>query len=106
MEDNDRMDLVADKKEYAPGDTAEILIPAPFGQAEALLTIERGSIREVRRIFLEGNSERIRIPIRQDYAPNVFVSVVHGQGSRRRQPAAPVQARLRHAPGLRRRESS
>ena len=80
MEDNDRVDLVADKKQYAPGDTAEILIPAPFGQAEALLTIERGSIREVRRIFLEGNSERVRIPIRQDYAPNVFVSVVMVKG--------------------------
>jgi uncharacterized protein YfaS (alpha-2-macroglobulin family) len=80
MEDNDRVDLIADRKQYAPGETAEILIPAPFGQAEALLTIERGSIREVRRIFLTGNSERVRIPIKQDYAPNVFVSVVMVKG--------------------------
>ncbi len=32
-----RIDLVADKKEYAVGDTAEVLVPAPFKDAEALL---------------------------------------------------------------------
>ena len=88
MEDNDRIGLVADKKQYAPGDVAEILVPAPFGQAEALLTIERGSIREVRRLFLQGNSERLQIPIKPDYAPNVFVSImlVKGRGPDSPQP--------------------
>ncbi len=82
MENNDRIDLVADKKEYAPGDTAEILIPAPFKNAQALLTIERGTIREVRRLTLPGNSEKVQIPIRSDYSPNVFVSIllVKGRG--------------------------
>ena len=83
MENNDRIDLVADKKEYAPGDVAEVLIPAPFANFEALLTIERGTIREVRRLTLAGNSEKIQIPIKSDYAPNVFVSVflVKGRGA-------------------------
>ena len=80
MEDHDRIDLVADKKQYAPGDVAEILIPAPFGQAEALLTLERGGIREVRRLYLAGNSERVRIPIKADHAPNIFVSIVMVKG--------------------------
>jgi uncharacterized protein YfaS (alpha-2-macroglobulin family) len=80
QENNDRFDLVPDKKQYAPGDTAEILIPAPFAGAEGLLTIERGSIREVRRLTLEGNSEKVLIPIRSDYAPNVFVSVMLVKG--------------------------
>ncbi|MBI4789218.1 MAG: Ig-like domain-containing protein, partial [Chloroflexi bacterium] len=83
MENNDRIDLVADKKEYAPGETAEVLIPAPFANSEALLTIERGTIREVRRLTLAGNSEKIQIPIKSDFAPNVFVSVflVKGRGA-------------------------
>ncbi len=83
IENNDRIDLVADKKEYAPGDTAEVLIPAPFANSEALLTIERGAIRDVRRITLQGNSERVKLPIQSDYAPNVFVSVllVKGRGA-------------------------
>ncbi len=80
MENNDRIDLVTDKKEYAPGETAEVLIPAPFKGAEALLTIERGTIREVRRLTLSGNSEQVKIPIKSDYAPNVFVSVILVKG--------------------------
>jgi uncharacterized protein YfaS (alpha-2-macroglobulin family) len=83
IENNDRIDLVADKKEYAVGDTAEVLIPAPFKDSEALLTIERGTIRQVKRLSLKGNSETIRIPITSDFAPNVFVSVmlVKGRGA-------------------------
>lgn len=82
MENNDRIDLVADKKDYVPGETAEILIPAPFKGAEALLTVERGGIRQVRRLSLAGNSETVKLPIQSDYAPNVFVSVmlVKGRG--------------------------
>ncbi|MGE5263371.1 MAG: Ig-like domain-containing protein, partial [Acidobacteriota bacterium] len=83
MENNDRIDLVADKKQYTVGETADILIPAPFKDSEALLTVERGTIREVRRLTLPGNSERIKIPIQPDYAPNVFVSImlVKGRGA-------------------------
>ena len=80
LDNNDRIDLIADKKQYAPGETANILVPAPFANAEALLTIERGSIREVRRLFLTGNSERVQIPIRPDYAPNVYVSILMVKG--------------------------
>ncbi len=80
QENNDRIALVADKKEYAPGETAEILIPAPFAGAQALVTVERGSIRDVRRVTLAGNSETIRVPIRSEYAPNVYVSVVLVKG--------------------------
>ncbi|HEY6040903.1 MAG TPA: alpha-2-macroglobulin family protein, partial [Anaerolineae bacterium] len=83
VDNNDRIDLVADKKQYTVGETAEVLIPAPFAGAEALLTIERGSIREVRRLTLQGNSESVKIPILSDYAPNVYVSVmlVKGRGA-------------------------
>ena len=75
LENNDRIELVADKKQYVPGETAEVLIPAPFANAEALLTIERGTIKEVRRLTLKGNSERVKIDLKPDYAPDVFVSV-------------------------------
>lgn len=82
VENNDRIDLVADKKSYNVGDTAEVLIPAPFRDAEALLTIERGSIRQVRHLTLQGNSEKVQIPITGDFIPTVYVSVmlVKGRG--------------------------
>lgn len=83
IENNDRIDLVADKKQYNVGETADVLIPAPFKDSEALLTIERGTIRQVMRLSLKGNSETVHIPITPDFAPNVFVSVmmVKGRGA-------------------------
>ncbi len=87
QENHDRIQLVADKPQYAPGESAEVLIPAPFADAEALLTIERGSIREVKRLSLQGNSQRIQLPIRPDYAPNVFVSVMLVKGRSGNTPA-------------------
>ncbi len=81
QEDNNRIELVADKKSYAPGDTASILIPSPFQEpVTALLTIERGTILEYRLIELESNSELLELPILPEYAPNVFVSVVLVRG--------------------------
>lgn len=80
MENNDRVELIADKKEYLPGDVAEILVPLPFKDAEALLTIERGTIREVRRLSLKSNSELVEIPIKDDYVPNIFVSIAFTKG--------------------------
>ncbi len=82
QESNNRIALIADRKEYNVGDTAEILVPSPYsGTVQALVTIERGHIiqREVRE--LRGNSEVLRIPIPEEYVPNVFVSVLIVQGS-------------------------
>jgi alpha-2-macroglobulin len=73
---DDAVKLVADKERYEVGDTAEVLVPAPFPGASALITIERGKIktREVRKFAT--NSERLRIPITDASVPDVFVSVV------------------------------
>jgi uncharacterized protein YfaS (alpha-2-macroglobulin family) len=77
---DDTMKLIADKERYRVGDTAEILVPAPFAGATALVTIERGKVmtREVRTFAT--NSERISIPITDRAVPNVFVSVVLYRG--------------------------
>jgi len=80
-ENNDRLELVTDKRQYKVGDTATILIPHPYqGQVEALITIERGHIYDYWVQTLETNSEQIRIPITEDMIPNVFVSVVIVKG--------------------------
>jgi len=73
---DDTIKLVADKEQYQVGDTAEILVPAPFVGATALVTVERGKLmtREVRQFAT--NSERLSIPIPDRAVPDVFVSVV------------------------------
>ncbi len=81
QENNDRIELVADKKSYRPGETARILIPSPFqGQVKALLTIERGHIISYQLLTLASNSEQVDVPVLPDYAPNVYVSVVVVKG--------------------------
>ncbi|MCP4422984.1 MAG: hypothetical protein GY803_00685, partial [Chloroflexi bacterium] len=72
-----RMDLLPDKTEYAPGETAQILVQSPFaGPIKAWLTIERGELIEQRVITLQTSSDVLDIPIPPEYAPNVHVSVV------------------------------
>jgi uncharacterized protein YfaS (alpha-2-macroglobulin family) len=71
-----QLDLIADKTEYRPGDTARLLVKTPIS-GEALVTIERDQrVLRTMRVKLEGNAPAIEIPLTKDDAPNVFVSVV------------------------------
>ena len=81
QENNDRIELIADKRQYRVGDAATILIPHPYqGPVKALVTVERGHIYRHWVQTLETNSEQIEIPITADLIPNVFVSVVIVKG--------------------------
>jgi uncharacterized protein YfaS (alpha-2-macroglobulin family) len=81
IENNDRIDLIADKDSYRPGETATVLIPSPFqGEVKALLTTERGHVFDSRVITLQSNSELVEIPITADMAPNAYVSVAIVKG--------------------------
>jgi alpha-2-macroglobulin len=79
---NDRsFQLVTDKTEYQPGETAEVLIASPFqGEAYALLTVERGKVRKQEVLKLESNSTLYKLPISADLAPNVYISVAVVKG--------------------------
>ena len=57
-----RMDLVADRQEYRPGDTASILVQSPFtGPVSAWVTVERGRMIEQRLVNLDTSSELIDV---------------------------------------------
>ena len=80
-ENHDRITLVSDKTSYDVGETAEILIPSPFtGPHQALVTVERGSVRRHEVVRLETNSAIYRLPIEAGDIPNIYVSVVLIQG--------------------------
>jgi len=71
----DRIELVSDKKKYAPGETAQILVAAPFEQSQGLITIERGHIIDHRVAEFPSNSTIIEVPITSAHIPNIYVSV-------------------------------
>ncbi len=73
---DDVINLVADKDEYQPGDTARILVPAPFTGSRGLVTQERGRLMSYSFRDFPTNSEVIEVPITEDHVPNVVVGVV------------------------------
>jgi len=78
--------LTPDKASYSVGDTAHLLVAAPFDHATALVTLERNSIRMERVQHLKSNSSKISIPIKIDDIPNVFVTVTVYRGWRNGSP--------------------
>jgi len=73
-------DIVADKKEYKPGDTATLLLKTDLAQATGLVTIERDGVIERRLFDLTPTQKSLAIPITAAHAPNVYVSVALVQG--------------------------
>ena len=88
--DHNRIDLVADKSTYKPGDTAKIMIQSPWEQATALVTTEREGVRTHRQFALTSTQQSIDVPIAETDIPNVFVSVLLVKG--RSKPIEPVTA--------------
>ncbi|MDW8099075.1 MAG: alpha-2-macroglobulin family protein [Anaerolineae bacterium] len=67
--------LIPDRQTYQPGDTAEILVQAPFYPAEGLLTLRRSGLVSSERFTMDGPSYTIRVPIEERYIPNLTVQV-------------------------------
>jgi uncharacterized protein YfaS (alpha-2-macroglobulin family) len=68
--------LIPDKETYQPGDTAEILVQAPFAPAEGLLTVSRdGFVTSQRFQVDQSGSATLSIPIEEGHIPNLNVQV-------------------------------
>ncbi|TAN40216.1 MAG: alpha-2-macroglobulin [Nitrospirae bacterium] len=80
VSDNDRIDLLPEKKRYEPGDTAHFQVRMPFRDATALITVEREGIIDTFVRKISGKDPVIQIPVKGSYAPNVFVSVLCVRG--------------------------
>ncbi len=71
----EKVEFVPDKKDYAVGDVAKVLLQAPFSPAEALVTIRRDGIVDARTISLDGPSHTLEIPIEEWMIPNAHLHV-------------------------------
>lgn len=79
-ENNDRIDIIADKKEYQPGETAQFQVRMPFRQANALVAIEREGVLETRQVALSGTNPTFTVQVKPQWGPNVYVSVLALRG--------------------------
>jgi hypothetical protein len=83
--------LVPDREEYAPGDTARILVQLPFWPARGLLTVRREGIVRTDTLASDGPTLAVSVPIGEADIPNLHVQVdVVGAHDRQgqRQPTA------------------
>ena len=69
--------LTTDRDSYNPDDVAEIFIPNPLGEStQALVTVERATIRSAEIIPLEAGGSIFSLPLTDNDAPTVYVSAV------------------------------
>ncbi len=85
-ENQDRIDVLPEKKIYQPGETAVFQVRMPFRYATALVAVEREGIIDTQVVQLSGQDPIIKVPVKSGYAPNVYVSVLAVRGRMREVP--------------------
>ncbi len=76
----DRIDVIPEKKAYQPGETARFQVRTPFREASALIAVEAAGIIETFVQPLSRFKPTVDIPVRAEWGPNVFVSVLAVRG--------------------------
>ncbi len=79
-EDSDIIELVSEKYDYKPGDTAKIMVKSPYDEAQALVTVEREGVLDRWLTTTKGGADFIKVPIKEKYLPNAFISVILVKG--------------------------
>jgi len=85
-ENQDRIDILPEKKTYQPGESAKFQVRMPFRYATALIAVEREGVIETRVVQLNGQDPTFSLPVKAGYGPNVFVSVLAVRGRMREVP--------------------
>ncbi|MDP2316108.1 MAG: Ig-like domain-containing protein [Pseudomonadota bacterium] len=72
----EQVTLVPEKKSYAVGESANVLVQAPFSPAEGVLTVRAGGLLlETRAFHLDGASTTLAIPVTERHVPDFTVAV-------------------------------
>jgi hypothetical protein len=74
--------IVADKKEYKPGDTAHIAVFGASDASHVLVSVEGSYLYTYQVVANRQGNLTVDVPIRREYAPNVYVSVVYIKDSK------------------------
>jgi len=85
-EDHDRIDVLPEKKQYLPGETARFQVRMPFRSATALVAVEREGIVETQVVQLSGRDPTLQLKVMEHWGPNVYVSVLALRGRLREVP--------------------
>ncbi|MEP7149681.1 MAG: Ig-like domain-containing protein, partial [Acidobacteriota bacterium] len=73
--EQEEVQIIPSKKDYAPGDVAELLVIAPFTPAEGVLTLRRDGLVKTERFSMKDSSVTLKIPLEEEYLPNIYAQV-------------------------------
>jgi len=71
----EKVELVPERRRYQPGQTARILVQAPFHPAHGVMTVERSGIVSHRAFTLEGPTAVLEVPVESRHIPNLELAV-------------------------------
>jgi len=86
QDNDDRIDVLPEKKSYQPGETARLQVRMPFREATALVSVEREGVISTQVVTLRGDDPTIELKIEKTWGPNVYVSVLALRGRIREVP--------------------
>ncbi|MCC6852865.1 MAG: alpha-2-macroglobulin [Rubrivivax sp.] len=66
QDQDDRIDILPERREWQPGETARLQVRMPFREATALVTVEREGVLDARVLRLDGRAPVIELPIPRD----------------------------------------
>ncbi|MGB7210779.1 MAG: Ig-like domain-containing protein, partial [Pyrinomonadaceae bacterium] len=92
--------IIPSKKDFAPGDVAELLVIAPFTPAEGVLTLRRDGIVKTERFSMKDSSITLKIPLEEKYLPNIYAQVDLVGAATRTNDKGEVDAKLSKRPAF------
>ena len=75
MFDDDLLEVITEKEDYKPEETARIMLKSPYEKATAIVTVEREYVLDSFITNIEGTTALIEVPIKKEYLPNVYIGV-------------------------------
>jgi len=86
QDNDDRIDVLPEKKRYEPGETARLQVRMPFREASALVAVEREGVIATQVVTLRGDDPTVELKVEPTWGPNVYVSVLALRGRIRETP--------------------
>ena len=86
QDNDDRIDVLPEKKRYEPGETAKLQVRMPFREATALVSVEREGVIATQVVALRGDDPTVQLKVEPEWGPNVYVSVLALRGRIRETP--------------------
>ncbi len=92
--------LVPDRKDYAAGDVARLLVIAPFAPAEGTLTLRRSGLLRHERFTMTAASRTLEVPVEDAFTPDVHVQIDLVGAAPRTNPAGEPEPRAAPRPAF------